>query len=209
MRVRLEVDPGTAGLNRFRVTLHDYDTMAPVAARSVSLRFRFLDDTEVSASTLELRPVASGVYGGDGGNLSLEGRWEVTVLVEKGLDSVEVPLEVATPCTARRLAQQGRATVYAIPVGRAGELQAYVAPGRSGHNDVHLTFFARDGGELRIPGRLQVEASRGDEERALSVRRFGPGHFVAGGQLDAGRWRFRVASARAAVRGCFEEVIRS
>jgi copper transport protein len=87
VKVRLTATPGTAGFNRFTVTVVDYDSGRPVDAQGVQLRFSFPARSDVGASSLVLQRSAEGVFSGSGGNLSLAGTWRVAVLVERGAQS--------------------------------------------------------------------------------------------------------------------------
>ncbi|HLH67692.1 MAG TPA: copper resistance protein CopC [Candidatus Dormibacteraeota bacterium] len=93
VKARLQVTPGTPGPNRFTLWLQDYDTGAPVKA-SVALGFTLPDHPEVGESTLGLTASGPGRYQATGTNLSLVGDWQVTVEVQRGSDSVEVPLSL-------------------------------------------------------------------------------------------------------------------
>ncbi len=96
VRVRLLVSPGTAGPNRFDVTVVDYDTRAAVKADSVTLRFRVKDGADVAAPPLALTMDPDAHWRGSSSALSLDGRWTVTVVVQTRTDSVEAPLELTT-----------------------------------------------------------------------------------------------------------------
>jgi uncharacterized membrane protein len=209
VRVRLEADPGYAGPNRFMVSVRDYDTAAPVRARRVWLRFSFLDDAGVGETTLHLPQRSPGRYSASGVNLSLQGRWETTVVVDRDGGTLEIPLVVATRCEVQSAEARRRPTVHTMPLGAAGTVQSYVVSRRPGYNEVHVTYFDPDGREPRVE-RLVVEAARGDDPaRRLDVRRFGPGHFVAGGRLEAGEWRFALRAERRTrlLSSCFEEEV--
>src|SRR5207253_2352911 len=103
IRARLEVVPGFPGPNRFTVSLRDYDTGRPLDAGGVSLRFAAQDHPDVGASTLALARRPDGAYDGQGSNLSLEGRWTVDVVVERGINSVEVPLALSVRAQPQRI----------------------------------------------------------------------------------------------------------
>lgn len=92
--VRLVVDPGTAGPNRFDLTAEDYDTGAPAPAARVSLRFQHDDRRDVAATTLELAQAPDAHWRGSSRVLSIDGRWRVTALVETPTDAVEVAMEL-------------------------------------------------------------------------------------------------------------------
>lgn len=94
VRVRLVVTPGSAGPNRFDATVQDYDTGEPVPAEAVSLRFELDDRPDVAPATLALAQDGSSHWRGAGSELSMEGRWTVTAVVQTPTDAVEVPMEV-------------------------------------------------------------------------------------------------------------------
>jgi copper transport protein len=196
VKVRLEVVPGTAGPNGFTATVTDFDSGRPVRADRVSLRFAFLDAPGIGTSTLDLSPgPASGEYAGSGTNLSLSGRWTLTVLVQWGTDSVEVPLQVATPCLVRALPAAGQPTIYTADLTGGGTVQMYLDPGAVGQNEVHFTFFDATGNELPIDGQPVVTESMGQQPpTAVDARRFTAGHFIADTDLAAGRWRFQITT---------------
>lgn len=208
-RIRLEAGPGTAGSNRFTVRLTDPDTGEPVEADRVSLRFTYLGPDPVGTSTLNLSPSGSGAFRAQGANLSLAGRWEVVVLVQRGADSVEVPLQLGTTCDARPLPADQGPTLYDVELP-SGSAQGYVDPGVPGDNEVHMTYFDEQGAEARVGDDVGITASSGDDTMTLEPRRLGPGHFVAPATLPAGRWRFDMRATSAdggALPACFEHTI--
>jgi len=198
VRARLEVTPGFAGPNRFALTLVDYDSQKPVGANRVALRFAVPSRPDVGQSTLELARDSIGAYRGRGTNLSLAAEWSVTVVVEKGVDSVEVPLSLTAKSRPQRIQVSripGQPTLYTIdlPLGRS--VQTYVDPGHPGLNQVHATFFDASGNELPISTMAVITAKpRDGSAMNLSVKRFGPGHFAGEGQLTQGPWRFDVSA---------------
>jgi copper transport protein len=210
VRARLEVTPGRAGLNAFTLELADYDTGEPVRADRVSLGFMFAEDSGVARSELELKAAGPDEYRAEGPNLSLSGRWEVTVVVERGPESVEVPIELATRCDARNESVPGRRAVWAIELSHGLSAESWVDPGTAGHNDIHLTFFDADHEEFEIDKRPKVRATTGDgDEAAVPIRRLGPGHFVGTAHLEEGHWRFELAATAHGqkMQACFEETI--
>lgn len=212
VRARLEVSPGMAGLNRFVLRVTDFDSGALVRADSVSLRFTYLDDPSVAPSELDLRGAEDGTYTATASNLSLDGRWRVIALVQRGGSSVQVTLEVATRCrTTAAPGGPGQPTLYASEVPGGLSVQMYVDPGRAGLNEVHATFFDRTGTELDVSGTPTITATRaGRAPTRFEVRRFGAGHFVADARLEVADWRFNVAGASddgQALRACFEQTI--
>ncbi|HZA40753.1 MAG TPA: copper resistance protein CopC, partial [Actinomycetota bacterium] len=125
VRVRLELAPGLPGPNEYSVRVTDYDTGEPVEATRVMLRFAFLDDPGVGQSELELESGRPGTYAGDGPNISLAGNWRIAITVQRGADSVEVPLELATRCRSQRLEEPGLAPVEVVDLGGGNVLQGY------------------------------------------------------------------------------------
>jgi copper transport protein len=201
VRVHLEAMPGFPGANRFVAQVVDYDTRRPINADRVSLRFTSPDRPDIGASTLELRRARDGTYQGQGANMSLEGPWLVTAVIERQSASVEVPLAM----TARSRSQPvqtiktpGQPTLYNIDLSDGRLLDAYLDPGKPGLNEIHLTFIAGQS-ELTIPTPAKVTVARpGEAPRVLPVRRFGPGHFIVDAQLGAGDWQIEVTAATAA-----------
>ncbi|MGH2787054.1 MAG: copper resistance CopC/CopD family protein [Actinomycetota bacterium] len=212
VRVRLEVLPGFPGSNQFSMRVADYDTGDPVDAERVVLRFAYLDDPSVGQSELELDEASPGTYRAEGPNISLGGNWRVTALVQRGADSVEVPVDLGTRCRARELSEPGLATVHVVDVGDGHTAQGYADPGHMGPNDVHLTFFDAADQEVEI-GKAPVvtaapfggEDSHHEGVEELKARRLGPGHFVASTHLDAGEHRveFKASAHGVQMSGCF------
>ncbi len=100
VRVRLVVSPGTVGSNQFTATVDEYATGRPLSGvRSVDLGFSLPGQVVVQPSSLALGGGPGGVWRGSGLELSVEGRWNVRVLVEQATSAVEVPLviDVARP----------------------------------------------------------------------------------------------------------------
>jgi nitrogen fixation protein FixH len=192
VRVHLEVTPGFPGENRFLVRILDYDTRRPITDARVSLRFNQPDRPVIGPSTLALRSAAPGIYQGQGTNLSLDGTWSIVVLVERGLQSTEVPFPVTArvrPQVVRTISAPGQPTLYDIDLPGGVVLGTYLDPGRSGFNEVHATFTDASGAELPIPRLATVAAGRpGAALRPLPVRRFSAGHFIADATLGAGTW---------------------
>jgi copper transport protein len=197
VRVSLEVTPGRPGPNHFVARITDYDTGRPIVADRVTLRFTAPERPEIGASTLELRRAADGTYLGQGTNISLDGPWLVTAVIELQNTAVEVPLAVTTrtsPQAVRILQTPGQPTLYNIDLPGGRVLDAYLDPGKPGFNELHLTFIDAAGGELPIPQFPQIlVGGSGTGHVSLSARRFGPGHFIADAQLTRGNWSFDVA----------------
>ncbi|MGH2783816.1 MAG: copper resistance protein CopC [Actinomycetota bacterium] len=208
VRVRLEVAPGFAGQNTFVARITDPTTGDGITADRVALRFRFVDAT-IGESELELTRAGAGTYRAEGSNLSLDGPWTVTVLVQRPADAVEIELALETRCRTQALPVSGGPTLYNVTLP-AGSAQLYVEPGTAGPNELHVTFFNPQGGELPVPTFPAMTGTRSGAVTPFEVRRFGDGHFVADATLEAGRWKFAFAGTLPdgkPVRGCFEETI--
>jgi copper transport protein len=199
IRARLEIMPGKPGPNRFALELTDYDTGEPVTARRVSLRFTYRGRSDIQPSTIELTRRPDGSYVARGGNVGLGGPWKAAVLVEREATSVEVPLFFATIADFERteIKTPGQPTLYNVKLPGTGTVQFYVDPPRAGRAEVHATFFSESGGELAGLRDIVLVASPpgGREPVSLGVRVLSTGHFVAGANLRAGRWRFDVTAS--------------
>jgi copper transport protein len=207
VRVRLAAQPGAAGSNRFQVRLAEPGEGTPVGADRVALRFSYLGESDVGESTLELRPTGEGRFSAHGSNMSLAGRWEVTVILQRGAGSTEIPLVLGTSCGARSIG--GDPAIYSVDLP-SGSVQGYLDPGAAGQNEVHVTYFDDAGTELEVEDDTAITASRGPDSMDLEPRRLGPGHFVAGAELEAGRWRFDFTAAAtdgSPLSACFEQGI--
>jgi copper transport protein len=182
VRLRLEVTPGLTGFNTFRAIVTDYDTAAPVAADGVTLRFSVPARSDIGSSRLDLAPVGAGVFSATGGNLSIDGTWQIIALVARGTSSVEVPLAVVAQATrpdvdVNRVA--GIPTIYTVHLTAGRTVQVYLDPDRPGQNDVHVTFFDASGSELPATN-IGLSVTTGTSApRQLTVRTLEPGHVVA------------------------------
>lgn len=193
IKVRLIIAPGYPGSNRFNVSVRDYDTGQTVTANRVALRFAFPGRPNVGESTLELKAAGNGTYTATAPNLSLAGRWSVTVVVERGLNSAEVPLVVTTAAPPERIQSQVIAglTVYTVDLSRGRSLQLYIDPGTAGNNAVHATFFQGNAELSMADGTVISATPETGPTLDLQASRFDQvGHFIGQGALNAGRWRF-------------------
>ena len=198
VRLSLEVSPGLTGFNTFRATVTDFDTGAPVAADGVTLRFSIPARSDVGASRLDLAPAGGGVFSATGGNLSLDGAWQVTAVVARGTASVEVPLVILAQGTrqqvdANRVA--GIPTIYTVHLSAGRSVQVYLDPDKPGQNDFHVTFFDASGTELPATNIGVTVASGSGAPRQLTVRTLEPGHVVATLTVPASPQVFAIVGA--------------
>ena len=173
----------------------------------MTLRFRLPARPDVGASTLRLPPTSDGVFSAGGANLSLDGTWAVTALVDRGTTPVEVPLQLQTKLPPQQVdvnAVPGTPTIYTVHLGSGRTVQVYLDPGTPGSNDVHATFFDAAGNELPIAaasisvspastsGATTAAPGGTPSPGALAVRMLEPGHFVGTTTLAAGTWEIRL-----------------
>jgi len=182
VRVNLEISPGLTGFNTFKATVTDYDTGAPVAADGLTLRFAIPARSDVGGSRLDLAPAGSGIFSATGGNLSLDGAWQITAVVARGTSGVEVPLTVLAQATRQQVDVNrvaGIPTIYTVHLPAGRTVQVYLDPDKSGQNDFHVTFFDAAGTELPATNIGVTVATGAAAPRQLSVRTLEPGHVVA------------------------------
>ena len=182
VRLSLEITPGLTGFDTFRATVTDYDSGAPVAAGGVTLRFSIPARTDVGSSRLDLPPTTeSGVFSATGGNLSLDGVWQVTALVARGTASVEVPLTVLARPTRQQVDVNqvaGIPTIYTVHLTAGRTVQVYLDPDKPGTNDFHVTFFDAAGMELPATDIGVAYSTAAAPPQQLAVRTLEPGHVV-------------------------------
>ena len=189
VKVSLLVQPGAAGFNQFSATVTDYDTGAPISAPSVALRFQLASRSGVGASTLDLPATGSGRFSARGGNLSLDGIWNVTATVDGPSGSVEVPLVLATQVEKQPTdisAAPGTPTIYTMHLPDQSTIQVYLDPGTPGSNALHVTFFDPAGTELPIPSATIAITPDGSAGSVVVPRLLEPGHFTTDLTVSAG-----------------------
>ncbi len=199
VRVRLAVDPGSAGFNTFRLSTVDYDTGQPIDATSVSLRFRLPARPDVGGSRLDLARTGSGTFEANGANLSLDGTWAIDAVVAAGASSVSVPLQVTTRAPVQQVdvnSVPGLPTIYTVHLTNGRTLQVYVDPGKAGPNDVHATFFDAQGAEPPGADRDDVDRSGRHARGRAPAAAAGTGpfrreHHDVGGHVRGVRGRAR------------------
>jgi len=200
VRVRLEITPGTPGFNRFVARVTDYDSGTAVNAQSVQLSFRLPVRPDVGASTLSLAGQSDGSYAARGANLSLDGTWQVTVLVERGAQSAEVALRVTTRSQPEKIDVSrvpGEPTLYTIHLSGGGTVQVYIDPNKPGPLEFHSTFFDASGAELPVTSARITMTPPGGAAQTLPIRQLEPGHYVADATLGTGSYRFDITGTTA------------
>ena len=197
VRVRLTASPGTVGSNLFGASVVDFDTGRPVAARSVQLQFSFPANPNVS-SVLDLAKGAGGTWSGRGTNMSIQGQWDIQVVVQEATTAVNVSLHLRTALPPEQITTQpatGQPTLYTIQLGGGLSLQTYVDPGtKPGPNVVHFTFFQSSGSEEAIASATASAITPSGADRNLKLIRFDKGHFASNATLTTGTWTFQISA---------------
>lgn len=189
VRLRLIVTPGAPGTNAFAVSVTDYDTKAPVDASSVSLRFELASGSGVGPSTLDLAKTGPGAFDASGGNLSIDGTWQVTATVTSLAGAVEVPFVVSTTVAPQPVdanVTAGLPTIYIVHLAAGRTVQVYLDPDHAGTGELHATFFDAAGTELPVASATMAITTAAGPGELLKARQLEPGHYVADVSLDAG-----------------------
>ena len=194
----LTVEPGTAGPNRFKLSLVEPGSGDPLdGVTGVTLRFSSLSNPAVGESSVEMEKKGDGEYEASGSNVSVDGRWKVTVAITTSSNSFDIPLEFstrATGITTDTSRVEGQPTIYSFTDPQGRQLQVYSEPDRPGRSELHLTFFDTSGTELAVKEILAISVPPKEQSITLVTRRFGPGHFVSDVTLEEGRYQFDVTA---------------
>jgi hypothetical protein len=188
VRVTLTTASADPGPNRFVVRAEADEEGAPVGG-SVTLRFLPLDDPGVPASELVLAPLRDGSYSGTGANLAFDGRWRVTVLLERGADAVAVPLELETRTPAQFVSVERRPGLppnFTVEVSVAEAIRFSPRPERAGSSTVVVTVFDEIGDEVPVTSIVVTSRAGDSPARRVPVQRAGIGRFTARVDLTEG-----------------------
>ena len=197
VRVQLRVSPGGAGFNQFAVHLSDYDSSASITDAGIELHFQFAGATAIGTATLPLTNAGGGDYTGQGGAMSIDGVWKVTVLVERSARSVEVPLQITTVSTPPHVTVNkapGQPTLYTIDLTKGRTAQVYLQQIPVGTWHFHVTFIDAAGNELPVVKVTVVETPHDESPTVLATTKLDDlGHFTAVATLPgSGQSRFDV-----------------
>jgi copper transport protein len=195
VRLALTATPGTAGPNRFVAKVTDYDSGQPYPAHHVALRFALPDRPEISGATLDLTRSSDGSWQATGSQLSIDGRWAITALVQGPGAAVTVPLELRTRTAEPKVTMSkapGQPDLYTITAPNGGSVQAYVDPGRPGPNTVHFTFFTKSGSEQAIDGANATMTASLGKRQSIDLQLLTAGHFAANLTLPSGEISFTI-----------------
>ena len=212
VRVRLTASPGTVGLNRFTVHVLGYDSGRAISARGVRLEFSLPANPNV-ASSLNLARGPGGTWTGQGTNLSIDGQWDIDVVVQQAATGVDVSLRLRTRLPPEHVTvarQAGQPTLYTIALSNGRSLQTYLKQLGPGHSAVHFTFFQGREREAPVTSAKATAITPGGAEQPMDLIRLGKGHFVAYMRLTPGRWTFRIDGTtvhRGTLTGYFSQTI--
>jgi len=193
-RVRLTVSPGMVGPNRFTVHVVGYDSGRPLPARGVRLEFSLPSNPTV-ASSLNLARGPDGTWTGQGTNLSIDGQWDIDVVVQQAATGLDVSLRLRTGLPPEHITvsrQPGQPALYTIQLGNGRSLQTYLQQPIPGQGLVHFTFFQASGKEEPITSASATAITPAGADQPLKLARLASGHFVANLSLTPGQWTFRI-----------------
>jgi hypothetical protein len=195
VRVRLVITPGTVGPNTFSALVTDYDTHRPVDATRVSLTFDLRGRSDLGTPVVELSRIRPDLWASSGTVISMDGRWDISSLVQSASGSVQVPLSFLPRLPSQRVdvsRAPGQPTLFTIGLARGASVQTYVDPGKVGNDVVHFTFFQASGNEQPVASATGTAVAPSGVPEELQLNRLGAGHFAANVKLAAGQWRFHI-----------------
>jgi hypothetical protein len=132
---------------------------------------------------------------GKGTELSIQGSWDVTVVIQMATRGVEIPLTLDTRAPPQQVSvnrQAGQPDLYTITLLGGVQIQAYNDPGAIGSNQLHLTAFDAAGKELPLSAASITVTTPSGSHIALVPRRLTAGHFVASATYTAGTWHIEL-----------------
>jgi copper transport protein len=190
VRVRLTTGSDQPGPNRFVVHIVDYDAKTPVHAERVSLRFTALEDPDFPSTSLALAAGPDDSYTGSGANLAFDGRWRVTVLIERTSGSTQVPLELEVGSTLQFVSIEripGQAPKYTVALATGDSLRISPDPERAGRSKIYVTCFNRFSDAREIEHLVVTIAAGDGSARPQAVQRLDGSRFVVDVDLQPGK----------------------
>jgi len=190
VRVRLTTGSDQPGPNRFVVQIVDYDAKTAVRAERVSLRFTPLDDPDFPPTSLALAASPDDSYTGSGANLAFDGRWRVTVLIERTSGSTQVPLELEVGSTLQFVSIEripGQAPKYTVALATGDSLRISPDPERAGRSKIYVTCFNRFSDAREIEHLVVTIAAGDGSARPQAVQRLDGSRFVVDVDLQPGK----------------------
>jgi copper transport protein len=189
MRIELTTESDQPGPNQFTVRARDYDSGAPVNASHLTLQFTPMDDPNVPASSLTLQRDRDGVYLGTGANLAFDGRWQVTAVIQRGADSVAVPLQLDVAGPAMQVLPRREASgkpYHVAIVPFVGQFRIDLDPEQAGPSTLTVACYDRVFEARSVDSLVVTHEAAGTPVRQLSLRRINRFQFAADIHLSSG-----------------------
>jgi copper transport protein len=224
VRASLTVSPGYAGPNRFVLRVYDTSTGRELTGQQISggeLSFTPYGSA-AKAAVLPLNLADDGDLSAIGQQLTLTGRWSVTARLKlpgggaastgggsgtnTGTDTAAataIPFTLAcspSPSELEEMTMGRMAMVYGLQLSGGRQLEAYLTPGRSGKNTVHLVFTNSHDAEISLlaPPTVTVHEN-GSSISTLPMRPAGTSallrsDYYAASTYTSGQWDFHVSA---------------
>jgi copper transport protein len=189
VRVELTTESDQPGPNRFTVRAQDYDSHASMNAKQVTLQFTPMDDLDVPATSLPLERIRDGVYVGTGANLTFDGRWQVTALIQRDAEAVSVPLQLEIPGGAVQVIPRRESTgkpYHVAIVPFVGLFRIDLEPEQAGPSTLTVGCYDRIFDARPIDSMVVTHEAAGVPIRQLSLRRINRFQFDSNVELARG-----------------------
>ena len=197
VRVELRTESDQPGPNQFTLHASDYDSRAPIEATNVVLQFAAIDDPEEPVTSLTLDRSSPDAYAGTGANLAFDGRWQITVLIQRGADSVLVPLhlEVAGPAVEVLPRREPSGKLYHVAfVPYVGMFRLDLDSERAGATALTVGCYDRIFERRPINSIVVTHESSDLQIRQLSMRRINQYQFASDVVLSRGANRIVIVT---------------
>jgi copper transport protein len=191
-RVRLTLEPGTAGPNTFRAQVVGADDGVPLPADAVSIRATSITVDGLPPADLDLAPAGDG-WVGDATTVSVAGTWDVVARVIVGADAVEVPMVLVTRSGATDPPTPGsRSATARYPSGTSVQLGLEITTPDVAF--VHVTALAPDGTEVPLRSVVIVATRDGSETVRIEPELASAGHAFTELSIGPGSWTIDTVS---------------
>jgi hypothetical protein len=160
-----------------------------VDAKQVVLQFVPIDDPDVPATSLALERTRDGSYRGTGANLAFDGRWQVTALIQRGADSVSVPLQLDVAGPAMQVLPRREASgkpYHVAIVPFVGLFRIDLEPEQAGPSTLTIGCYDRIFDARPIDSIVVTHEAPGAPIRQLSLQRINRFQFVSKVDLAPG-----------------------
>ena len=189
VQVRLAIASAQPGPNRFVLHAVDFGSKTPVQAGHASLRFTPLDDPGVAPTSLALALGPNYSFVGSGANVVFDGRWRVTVVIDRAGGVVQVPLELDAQGPTQFISVErvpGQAPKYTVQVGDQGFIRVSPHPEHAGPSELYVTCYDVFGDVSTVRYLVLTTATGTTPPRQQPVRRLGA-RFIASVELQKGK----------------------